>query len=301
MSSVSGMSHANSSPPTRASTSPLRTWVERRPATSHSTRSPTWWPWLSLTRLKWSRSITARASGRPCRWARATSSSRRSWKTRWFARPVSGSLEACAASSRRAWAFSIASCTVSATRSRRSPASGANPPAPTSTADTAPQRRPSTRTGTLTVGPATSGGSDRADSGQAPATTSDPASSTQVTRPIRAPASDAASFAAMAMTWSSGVSAATAMARRRRARCSAACRRPWCPVTTDRAAIARARRGREARARARRAWGRFRVTWTTSADGPQRMSPVSSPAAGRARPAMPVRRALRSSPTRHAG
>ena len=64
-SSVSGMSHANSSPPMRATRSLLRDRSLRIRPASTSTRSPTWWPWESLTRLKWSRSITASASGRP--------------------------------------------------------------------------------------------------------------------------------------------------------------------------------------------------------------------------------------------
>ena len=112
--SLSGRSHANSSPPMRATRSSGRERRSSRSAISRSTSSPTWWPWRSFTSLKWSRSISASASGRRCRRARSTSSRSRSWKARWFARPVSGSLAArCSASARvtrvRAWRRALAS------------------------------------------------------------------------------------------------------------------------------------------------------------------------------------------------
>src|SRR5207302_657339 len=44
---------ANSSPPRRATRSPSRMVPRSRRATSTSSRSPTWWPSVSLISLKW--------------------------------------------------------------------------------------------------------------------------------------------------------------------------------------------------------------------------------------------------------
>ena len=75
-------------------------------ATAASTVSPRSWPSESLIALKWSTSSSARASGRSWRSARESSSRRRSWKARWLARRVSGSVAAC--STRTAWASVLA-------------------------------------------------------------------------------------------------------------------------------------------------------------------------------------------------
>ena len=53
---------ANSSPPSRATWSPARSAVRIRGPSWASTRSPAWWPSVSLSSLKWSRSITSSAS-----------------------------------------------------------------------------------------------------------------------------------------------------------------------------------------------------------------------------------------------
>ncbi len=85
----------------RATTSPSRAASRRRAATSTSTRSPAWCPYVSLTCLKWSMSISTRARSRPSRVASSTSRRRASWKVRWLSRPVSGSSAArCSALAR---------------------------------------------------------------------------------------------------------------------------------------------------------------------------------------------------------
>ena len=66
--SLSGRSHANSSPPIRATRSSGRDRRSSRAPMSRSTSSPIWWPCRSLTSLKWSRSISASDRGR--RWRR---------------------------------------------------------------------------------------------------------------------------------------------------------------------------------------------------------------------------------------
>ena len=55
----------NSSPPSRQARSTARTLVASRTANSRSTSSPTSWPKVSLTRLKWSMSMTSAATGPP--------------------------------------------------------------------------------------------------------------------------------------------------------------------------------------------------------------------------------------------
>ena len=60
-----GSSTANSSPPIRATMSSARSeWRSAAPA-AWMTWSPTWWPSVSLTALKWSRSISITAPGAP--------------------------------------------------------------------------------------------------------------------------------------------------------------------------------------------------------------------------------------------
>ena len=56
-------STANSSPPSRATVSVLRTWSDSRRPTCTSSWSPTWWPSESLTSLNRSRSISSTAQG----------------------------------------------------------------------------------------------------------------------------------------------------------------------------------------------------------------------------------------------
>ena len=60
--STSVISTANSSPPSRATESPARSVSVRRAPTVHSSRSPLWWPSVSLISLKRSRSIISTAS-----------------------------------------------------------------------------------------------------------------------------------------------------------------------------------------------------------------------------------------------
>ena len=88
---TSGSRMPNSSPPRRATVSAVRSVVLRRSATSWSSTSPWWWPSVSLTSLKWSRSmiITAappwrRSAARTACWTRSRNSTR-------FGRPVSAS------------------------------------------------------------------------------------------------------------------------------------------------------------------------------------------------------------------
>ena len=57
-----GSSTANSSPPTRATRSAPGTAASRRGPISRSRRSPAAWPSVSLSSLKWSRSISSSAS-----------------------------------------------------------------------------------------------------------------------------------------------------------------------------------------------------------------------------------------------
>ena len=58
----SGSRTANSSPPTRATSSASGTPASRRGPISRRSRSPAWWPSVSLSSLKWSRSISSSAS-----------------------------------------------------------------------------------------------------------------------------------------------------------------------------------------------------------------------------------------------
>ncbi len=66
-SSVSWTMMANSSPPSRATKSPGRTRSVSRLANSTSRRSPTWWPSVSLTRLKSFMSMSISPNGVPSR------------------------------------------------------------------------------------------------------------------------------------------------------------------------------------------------------------------------------------------
>ena len=79
-------------------------------ATRHSRSSPAAWPWVSLTDLKSSRSITIRPSGRPpWRTCSDRSASKRSVKPRRLRHPVSGSERESLASSRR-WRSRFVAC-----------------------------------------------------------------------------------------------------------------------------------------------------------------------------------------------
>ena len=99
-SAISGVSStriANSSPPSRATVSPVRTlsWI-RRP-TSHSSSSPTGCPRVSLTNLKSSRSATSTATEVELRWRSCIACSRRSENSARLGRPVRGSRNAMSA------------------------------------------------------------------------------------------------------------------------------------------------------------------------------------------------------------
>ena len=63
--SVCGSSRQNSSPPMRPKTSALRRRCMASVAQWRNTASPAAWPWVSLTRLKWSRSNISRLAGTP--------------------------------------------------------------------------------------------------------------------------------------------------------------------------------------------------------------------------------------------
>ena len=58
----SGSRTANSSPPTRATSSASGAQASSRGPISRRSRSPAWWPSVSLSSLKWSRSISSSAS-----------------------------------------------------------------------------------------------------------------------------------------------------------------------------------------------------------------------------------------------
>ena len=77
---ASGRMTANSSPPIRYAQSVPRI-VARRPSASARMRSsPAWWPSVSLTVLRSSRSTSTSASGTPVRATRCSSRPRSSWK-----------------------------------------------------------------------------------------------------------------------------------------------------------------------------------------------------------------------------
>ena len=150
---VAGRSHANSSPPTRAITSDARVAERIRAARVRSVRSPSSWPWRSLTSLKWSRSSTATLSGAPVRRACSTSASSRASNARRFARPVSGSVSARRVSSSRAAALAIARPTRFPNFPTRVSASSGRPPGRRLSAPTVPHSTPPTDTGAATALP----------------------------------------------------------------------------------------------------------------------------------------------------
>ena len=76
--------------------------------------------------------------------ARPTASRSESWNVRWFGRPVSGSVDAWAASAARASALAMAVCVSSAKLSRRAVARGSMPSGLFVAARTIPQCRPPT-------------------------------------------------------------------------------------------------------------------------------------------------------------
>ena len=79
----------NSSPPVRATVSERRTRVRNTSPTRFSSKSPTWWPTVSFTCLKRSRSISSSAAWPPVRCARSSAPASRSWKSRRLGSPVS--------------------------------------------------------------------------------------------------------------------------------------------------------------------------------------------------------------------
>ena len=92
---------ANSSPPSRASVSSSRSSSFSRGPIWRSTSSPAWWPSVSLSSLKPSRSINSSASSLP--FAPLDSIAACSVSTRWrrLPRPVRSSVIACSCESRR--------------------------------------------------------------------------------------------------------------------------------------------------------------------------------------------------------
>jgi hypothetical protein len=87
-SAMPSRSTMNSSPPQRDTVSSARTAASRRRATACSTRSPQWWPRLSLMRLKRSRSMNSTATTLPERALRAIARCRRSSSRLRLGRPV---------------------------------------------------------------------------------------------------------------------------------------------------------------------------------------------------------------------
>ena len=81
------------------------------------------WPYVSLKRLKWSRSRSTKLSGRRVARLRSTSAASARSKLRRFATPVRASVSACRASCSRASALAMASSTSSVSRPSRSSAS----------------------------------------------------------------------------------------------------------------------------------------------------------------------------------
>ena len=109
---------ANSSPPTRASTSPsrIRDWIRR--ATASSTASPTAVPWASLTAPKSSRSRYSTADVRvPRRPLVHSARCRLAWKVRRLAVPVRASRSWGSSLRRRRSALLRLSAVIAATRS----------------------------------------------------------------------------------------------------------------------------------------------------------------------------------------
>ena len=96
-SAVSGHSSTNSSPPVRATVSPLRVMRRSRSATTRSTSSPMAWPCVSFTSLNPSRSSNSTDTSF-CGSRRDTAASRRACSKMRLPRPVSGSWSACPAS-----------------------------------------------------------------------------------------------------------------------------------------------------------------------------------------------------------
>src|SRR5213592_1724190 len=94
-----GRMMTNSSPPARQAMSSSRTQDANSSAIPLKARSPTSWPRVSLTRLKWSTSIAMTPTVPPMRRARSTSRCRPSSSWRRLYRPVSGSRIACKFSS----------------------------------------------------------------------------------------------------------------------------------------------------------------------------------------------------------
>ncbi len=98
---VFGMRIRNSSPPHRVRESDSRMAERMQFATSRMTWSPTGWPKLSLTRLKWSMSSRRRVMGCPYRLERWTSPSTTWSKCRRFQALVSRSVLASCSRSRK--------------------------------------------------------------------------------------------------------------------------------------------------------------------------------------------------------
>ena len=85
---------ANSSPPNRAASAESGKIVAISPATARSSASPTVWPCISLTVLKWSRSSIISATALRRLSARTTIAAPSSARLRRLRNPVSGSFDA---------------------------------------------------------------------------------------------------------------------------------------------------------------------------------------------------------------
>ena len=92
--SVCGSNAANSSPPMRPSRSSRRNPSAMRRARQRSASSPTWCPYVSFTRLKWSMSIMSSDVGVRCRNARFSSIAERSMNERLLRISVRSSISA---------------------------------------------------------------------------------------------------------------------------------------------------------------------------------------------------------------
>src|SRR2546423_1793539 len=111
--------------PSRATVSPGRTTAERRRASSFSIRSPQWWPSVSLTSLKRSRSMSRTATPLPVRPQARSAWSSRSRKSERFGRPVRWSCSARRSFS-SAWRRSLRE--APATRRKMLPQRSKRPP-----------------------------------------------------------------------------------------------------------------------------------------------------------------------------
>ena len=122
---VRGSTIANSSPPSRQTVSSARSVARMRRATSHSSRSPAWWPRLSLTCLKSSRSSSRTATASSLRRRPARAAETLTAYCERFARPVSSSRSARLETSLSALMRASRAAVCEASSSRQSTTAGA--------------------------------------------------------------------------------------------------------------------------------------------------------------------------------